>query len=151
MQALAAKHSAGSARAECYPGVGNSCPCYGKCVREIPPKVWGLKPDFSRMMLATAAMVSATCAQVDYYSGVGNSWLCYYTFVRSRVLPATVRGCHCLGSVGVAICTGLGGARETTLVCILVIPERSVRAINRFQLNYLSVVRGACVRACKNC
>ena len=25
-------HSAGWACAECYPGMGNSCPCYGKCV-----------------------------------------------------------------------------------------------------------------------
>ena len=115
---MAAKHSAGSARAECYPGVGNSCPCYGKCVREVPPKVRGLEPDFSRTMLATAAMVSAACAHVDCYPSVGNPWPCYYTFGRSRLLPATVRGGHILGSVGVAICIGLGGARETAFECI---------------------------------
>ena len=62
MQALAAKHSAGSAHAERYPSVGNSSPCYGKCVREVPPKIRGLERDLFRTLLATASMASATCA-----------------------------------------------------------------------------------------
>ena len=118
MQALAAKHSACLARAECYLGMGNSCPCYGKCMCEVPPKVRGLEPNFSRTMLATAAMVSAACAHVDCYPSVGNPRSCYYTFGRSRVLPAIVRAGHIFGSVGVAICIGLGGVRETALECI---------------------------------
>ena len=41
------------------------------------------------------------------------------THLEVRLLPATVRGGHIiLCSVGVAICIGLGRARETALECI---------------------------------
>ena len=35
VQALVAKHSADSVYAECYPGVGNSCPCYARASARV--------------------------------------------------------------------------------------------------------------------
>ena len=70
------KHSADSAYAKHYPGVGNSCPCYGKCVREVPNCKGlrlNLELDLSRTLLATAGMASATCAHAEYYASVGNA------------------------------------------------------------------------------
>lgn len=54
-------------------GVGNSCPCLGKCVREVlPRKVRGFKMDFSRTLLAMATVMSATDAHIDCYPSVGD-------------------------------------------------------------------------------
>ena len=93
VQALAAKHSAGPARAECYPGVGNSCPCRGECVCEVPPKVRGSELDFSRTVLATAAVVSVTCARANCHPSVGDRWARHGTFRRNRPTPFSLDLC----------------------------------------------------------
>ena len=71
---------------------------YGKCVREVPLKVRGLKLDLSRTLLATAAMASASCAHADYYASIGDQWGWYNTFRRKPgfvLLVGVVISCRC--------------------------------------------------------